>query len=143
MSDSKISKKDNLKQAGLKITTPRLRILEIFETSNERHLSAEEVYKIIVDSKQDVGIATVYRVLTQFAESGILHRHNFDSGHSVFELEKGEHHDHLLCVKCGRVIEFLDQKIENRQLEIAHENNFDITDHSLIIYGICASCKKN
>lgn len=143
MSDSKISKKDNLKQAGLKITTPRLKILEIFKTSSERHLSADEIYKIIVDTKQDIGIATVYRVLTQFEESGILNRHNFDSGHSVFELDKGEHHDHLLCVKCGKVSEFLDQQIEKRQLEIAKTKKFEMTDHSLIIYGICASCQKD
>jgi len=140
MSKKKLPSADSLKQAGLKVTAPRLKILEIFETCGRRHLSADDVYKMIVESGLYVGIATVYRVLTQFEKADILCRHNFDSDHSVFELNKGEHHDHLLCMKCGKVHEFLDDEIERRQLKIAKKNNFEITDHSLVIYGICAAC---
>jgi len=141
MSSENLANTENLKQAGLKITTPRLQILELFETTNRRHLNADDVYKLILDAKLDIGIATVYRVLTQFEEAGILQRHNFDSGHSVYELNKGQHHDHLLCIKCGKVDEFLDDEIEKRQLRIAKKKDFEITDHSLIIYGICTACK--
>lgn len=130
----------DLKKAGLKITTPRLKILEILEGAKEHHLSAEDIYRAILDTGEDFGLATVYRVLTQFEEAGLVKRHNFEGGQSVFELDHGEHHDHLVCVKCGRVEEFVDPVIEQRQEEIAKNAGFSITDHSLNIYGICQSC---
>lgn len=132
--------KINLKQAGLKNTLPRRRILEILESAKDHHLSAEDIYRELLDSGEEIGLATVYRVLTQFHEAGLVIRHNFESGQSVFELDSGEHHDHLVCVKCGRVEEFVDETIEKRQDEIAQEAGFTITDHSLNIYGICGEC---
>lgn len=129
-----------LKEAGLKITMPRLKVLQILEQSPEHHLSAEGVYKALLDLGEDVGLATVYRVLTQFEIAGLVSRHNFEGGYSVFELTQGEHHDHLVCVKCGRVEEFLDDMIEQRQKLIAEKAGFRMTDHSLNIYGLCPKC---
>lgn len=128
----------DLKNAGLKATLPRLKILELFETSKERHLSAEDVYKILITAGEDVGLATVYRVLTQFEEAGLLSRHHFESGKAVFELNKGTHHDHIVCVRCGRVEEFYDEEIEKRQQKAAESRGFKMHEHSLMIYGICA-----
>ncbi len=131
-----------LKKAGLKTTMPRLRILEFLENSRNRHMSAEEIYQILKDAGEDVGLATVYRVLTQFETAGLVMRHKFEDGRSVYELDQGEHHDHILCVKCGRVDEFIDETIEKRQRAIADENGYAMTDHALYIYGICPKCQK-
>jgi Fur family ferric uptake transcriptional regulator len=130
-----------LKDAGLKITMPRLKILHILEQSVEHHLSAEDVYKGLLEMGEDVGLATVYRVLTQFEAAGLVSRHNFEGGFSVFELIQGEHHDHLVCIKCGRVEEFIDSMIEQRQHMIAERAGFNMTDHALTIYGYCRSCQ--
>lgn len=130
-----------LKDVGLKITMPRLKILQILEQSKQHHLSAEDVYKALLDMGEEVALATVYRVLTQFEAAGLINRHNFEGGFSVFELSIGEHHDHLVCVKCGRVEEFIDELIEKRQQLIAEKANFKMTDHSLNIYGLCLSCQ--
>ncbi len=130
----------DLKNAGLKATLPRLKILELFEKSDNRHLSAEDVYKILLGSGDDVGLATVYRVLTQFEDAGLLIRHHFESGKAVFELNQGSHHDHIVCVKCGVVEEFYDAEIERRQQEAAESRGFKIQDHSLMIYGVCKKC---
>jgi Fur family transcriptional regulator, ferric uptake regulator len=130
----------DLKNAGLKATLPRLKILELFEKSDERHLSAEEVYKVLLNAGDDVGLATVYRVLTQFEDAGLLVRHHFESGKAVFELNEGEHHDHIVCVKCGRVEEFYDEEIERRQKEAAESRGFTMQEHSLMIYGLCDEC---
>lgn len=132
----------DLKKAGLKITTPRIKILQILENSKQHHLSAEDVYKILLESGDDIGLATVYRVLTQFEEASLVIRHNFAEGHSVFELDSGAHHDHLVCVKCGRVKEFIDEVIEERQQYVAKQAGYTITDHHLNIYGICKDCNK-
>jgi Fur family ferric uptake transcriptional regulator len=129
-----------LKDAGLKITLPRLKVLQILEESRNHHLSAEGVYKALLATGEDVGLATVYRVLTQFEAAGLVSRHNFEGGYSVFELSQGEHHDHLVCVKCGRVEEFVDDVIEQRQKAIAEHAHFKMTDHALNIYGICPQC---
>lgn len=131
---------ENLKKAGLKNTGPRRKILEIMETAKEHHLSAEAIYRAFIDQGEDIGLATVYRVLTQFEEAGLVVKHHFEGGQSVFELDTGEHHDHLVCVKCGRVTEFVDKNIEKRQSEIAEEAGFTITDHNLTIYGMCGGC---
>ncbi|KTC66854.1 ferric uptake regulation protein [Legionella birminghamensis] len=131
-----------LKDAGLKITMPRLKVLQILEQSKEHHLSAENVYKALLDMGEDVGLATVYRVLTQFEAAGLVARHNFEGGYSVFELTQGDHHDHLVCVKCGRVDEFVDEVIEERQRLIAERAHFKMTDHALNIYGLCPNCQK-
>ncbi len=133
---------NDLKKAGLKITLPRVKILEILEKEKTLHLSAEDIYRILLESGDDIGLATVYRVLTQFEEAGLVVRHHFEEGRSVFELDHGAHHDHLVCVKCGGVEEFLDSVIEQRQSEVAEEKGFMITDHSLNIYGICRRCQK-
>ncbi|MEE8285366.1 MAG: ferric iron uptake transcriptional regulator [Gammaproteobacteria bacterium] len=127
-----------LKRAGLKATVPRRRILEILETSGTHHLSAEDVYRELLEAGDDVGLATIYRVLTQFESAGLVSRHHFESGHAVFELERGHHHDHVICVQCGKVEEFFDQAIENRQKSIVEKMGFDIQDHSLVIYGNCS-----
>jgi Fur family ferric uptake transcriptional regulator len=132
----------DLKKAGLKITLPRVKILQILENAQSHHLSAEDVYRVLLESDEDIGLATVYRVLTQFEEAGLVIRHNFEGGHSVFELNHGTHHDHLVCVKCGKVEEFLDSVIEQRQQEIAEKAGYRITDHSLNMYGICPDCQK-
>lgn len=135
----------NLKSAGLKATLPRLKILELFEQSEERHLSAEDVYKVMITAGDDVGLATVYRVLTQFEDAGLLVRHHFESGKAVFELNEGEHHDHIVCVKCGHVEEFYDEEIERRQEQAAKTRGFKIQEHSLMIYGVCQNdkCERN
>jgi Fur family ferric uptake transcriptional regulator len=126
-----------IRKAGLKVTVPRLKILEVLEQHPEEHLSAEDVYKLLLEKNEDIGLATVYRVLTQFEAAALVIRHNFESGSSVFELNRGDHHDHILCVVCGRVEEFLDKTIERRQREIAKKMGFEIEDHSLVIYGRC------
>ena len=131
-----------LKDAGLKITLPRIKVLQILESASDHHLSAEDVYKRLLDMGDDVGLATVYRVLTQFETAGLIHRHNFEGGHSVFELSHGEHHDHLVCIKCGLVEEFVDEVIESRQKIIAEESGFKMTDHALTIYGLCRPCQE-
>lgn len=136
--------RQDLRKAGLKITLPRLKVLEILEHSKQRHLSAEDVYKALLEMGEEIGLATVYRVLTQFEGAGLVSRLNIDGGHAVFELEDGAHHDHLFCVKCNRIIEFYDEVIEERQRAIANANGFEMTDHSLYIYGICnrEDCQK-
>lgn len=139
MSEDKLENQD-LKKAGLKVTLPRLKILSILENASQRHMSAEEVYKKLLESGDDVGLATVYRVLTQFEAAELVIRHHFDTGHAVFELNEGAHHDHLVCVKCGNVEEFIDKVIEQRQVAIAKKFGFEITAHCLYIYGVCKSC---
>ena len=131
-----------LRRVGLKVTHPRMRILQIFEEDGIHHLTAEDVYKKLLAYQEDIGLATVYRVLTQFETAGLVTRHHFEGGHSVFELNQGAHHDHILCVKCGRVDEFVDAEIESRQKKIASAKGYEMTDHSLYIYGICSSCRK-
>ncbi|HKI80614.1 MAG TPA: ferric iron uptake transcriptional regulator [Pseudodesulfovibrio sp.] len=132
----------DLKKAGLKATHPRIKILQILEGSDTRHMGAEDVYKALLDTGEDVGLATVYRVLTQFEAAGLVARHHFEGGHSVFELNHGDHHDHILCVKCGRVDEFIDDIIERRQREIAAKAGYAMTAHSHYIYGICPECQQ-
>ena len=129
-----------LRQVGLKVTVPRLKILELLEQAKTRHLSAEDIYKTLLESGEDIGLATVYRVLTQFESAGLVIRQNFEDTYSVFELNQGPHHDHLVCIKCGRVDEFVDKAIERRQKMVAQRANYQMTDHSLIIYGICTKC---
>ena len=124
----------DLKKAGLKATLPRIRILNIMEDSSERHMSAEDVYKTLLDHGEEVGLATVYRVLTQFEAAGLVMRHNFDSGHSVFELDRGTHHDHMVCLKTGKVIEFQNDEIERLQKEISAEHGYELVEHSLVLY---------
>ena len=130
-----------LREAGLKVTAPRVKILKILENADPHHMSAEDVYRQLVQMGEDVGLATVYRVLTQFEAAGLVRRHNFEGGHSVFEIEHGEHHDHLVCVNCGTVEEFVDEVIEKRQHSIADQAHFQMTDHSLTIYGVCQGCQ--
>lgn len=127
----------DLKASGLKATLPRLKILDIFQNSSVRHLTAEDVYKILLADNMDVGLATVYRVLTQFEQAGLLNRNHFESGKAIFELNQGSHHDHLVCLDCGRVEEFVDEEIEARQQRIAAERGFKIAEHALAIYGSC------
>jgi Fur family ferric uptake transcriptional regulator len=127
----------DLKDAGLKATAPRLKIINLFETSRVRHLSAEDVYKQLLSEGLDIGLATVYRVLTQFEQAGLLARHHFESGKAVFELNEGRHHDHLVCMNCGRVEEFYDPEIEKRQTKIARERGFEIREHALYLYAEC------
>jgi len=133
--------KQNLKEVGLKVTLPRIKILSILDNSSERHMSAEDVYKALLDANEEVGLATVYRVLTQFEQAGMVVRHHFEGGHSVFELDEGEHHDHLVCLKCGKVREFTDDTIEQRQHDIATRAGFTLQDHSLYLYGVCKACQ--
>lgn len=130
-----MSENQELRKAGLKVTLPRVKILQILEQSVQRHLSAEDVYKALLEAGDDVGLATVYRVLTQFEQAGLVERHNFDGGHSVFELDNGEHHDHLVCTESGKVIEFHNEKIEQIQIQVAKELGYELTGHSLILYG--------
>jgi len=132
-----LSNPSDLKNIGLKATLPRLKILDLFEQSNKRHMTAEEIYRLLTDDGQDIGLATVYRVLTQFEQAGLLMRHHFDSDKAVFELKQGDHHDHLVCLQCGKVEEFVDAEIEKRQHRIAKERGFAINDHSLQIYADC------
>ncbi len=126
-----------IKKAGLKVTLPRMRLLDILAKNEGVHLSAEEIYKKFLDSDEEIGLATVYRVLTQFEAAGLVKRHHFESGQAVFELDSGTHHDHLVCVKCGKVIEFCDDVIEKRQQDIAKREGFKLTDHSMVLYGEC------
>ena len=129
-----MEQRKELRKAGLKVTLPRLKILEIFENSKLRHLSAEDMYKELLDSGEDIGLATVYRVLTQFEAAGLVTRHNFEGGHSVFELDDGEHHDHMVCVESGEVIEFFNEDIEALQRAMAKEHGFELLDHNLVLY---------
>ena len=130
-----------LRRAGLKVTLPRMKILDILEHTSSRHQSAEDVYKALLDTGEDIGLATVYRVLTQFEAAGLVNRHHFEGGHSVFELNEGSHHDHIVCVKCGQVDEFIDETIEKRQKAIAIDLGYELTDHCLYMYGICKKCQ--
>ncbi|MDA1339254.1 MAG: ferric iron uptake transcriptional regulator [Proteobacteria bacterium] len=127
----------NLKETGLKATLPRLKVLNIFENSKDKHLSAEDIYKVMLSSSEDVGLATIYRVLTQFEQAGLLVRHHFESGKAVYELNEQSHHDHIVCLQCGHVEEFFDSEIENRQTIVAKEKGFQIIEHSLYIYADC------
>lgn len=129
-----MQQRQELRKAGLKITLPRLKILEILEESKQRHLSAEDIYKELLQSGEDIGLATVYRVLTQFESAGLITRHNFEGGHSVFELDDGDHHDHMVCVETGDVIEFVNEEIERLQHSIAEEYGYELLDHSLVLY---------
>ena len=130
-----------LRKAGLKVTLPRVKILQILENSDNKHLSAEDVYKALIGAEEDVGLATVYRVLTQFESAGLVMRHHFEGGHSIFELTSVDHHDHIVCNNCGKVEEFFDELIEGQQEQIAKKYGFKITDHSMYLYGICQECQ--
>lgn len=136
-----MSSSKELKEAGLKTTLPRLRILAILEQGKLRHYTAEDVYKELLDAGEEIAFATVYRVLTQFENAGLILRHNFEGGRSVFELDDGEHHDHMVCAKCTKVSEFFDPLIEERQKLVAEEHGFKLEDHSLYLYGICKDCQ--
>lgn len=137
------SENQELRKVGLKVTLPRVKILQILENSANKHMSAEDVYKALIESDQDVGLATVYRVLTQFEAAGLVMRHHFEGGHSVFELTSADHHDHMVCNQCGKVEEFFDRIIENQQDKIAEKYGFKITDHSMYLYGLCSGCQKS
>ena len=132
---------DDLKSTGLKATLPRLKILEIFQGGKQRHMTAEDVFRVLLNERSDIGLATVYRVLTQFEQAGILLRSNFESGKAVYELNEGQHHDHFVCTSCGKVEEFYDPEIEKRQQLIADRMGWTIQDHSMSLYGQCARCK--
>lgn len=137
-----ILESNDLRNVGLKVTLPRVKILEILENqTEEKHLSAEKVYKILLRDNEEIGLATVYRVLTQFETAGLVTRHHFEGGNSVFELNRGSHHDHIVCMKCGKVDEFTDSVIEKHQLDIAKKLGYQLTDHSLYLYGFCSKCK--
>ncbi|MDE0949074.1 MAG: ferric iron uptake transcriptional regulator [Candidatus Thioglobus sp.] len=131
---------EDLKSAGLKVTLPRLKILEVLEKSPNHHLSAEDIYRVLIEQNEEVGVATIYRVLSQFEESGIVQKLNFENNQAVYELCGLEHHDHLVCVKCNKIIEFQDDVIEKHQLQIAKKHGFELTDHSLYLYGLCKDC---
>lgn len=133
---------EQIKSRGLKVTGPRLKILNLFENLPDEHMSADDVYRIVLEEKMDIGVATVYRVLTQFEEAGILTRHHFEGGKAVYELNRGDHHDHIVCLECGRVSEFFDKEIEALQERIAKQNGYRIVDHALYMYGICGECQK-
>jgi Fur family ferric uptake transcriptional regulator len=128
---------NDIRQAGLKVTLPRVKILEILENSEQKHLSAEDVYKILLEKDEEIGLATVYRVLTQFEGAGLVQRHNFEGGHSVFELDRGTHHDHIVCLDCGHVEEFFDETIESCQHKMAERLGFELADHSMVLYANC------
>ncbi len=132
-----------IRDAGLKVTVPRMKILEVLERCGDQHVSAEDVYKILLQQGEEISLATIYRVLTQFETAELVNRHNFEGGFAVFELNRGGHHDHIMCVVCGKVVEFTDDLIEKRQHEIAQQHGFEIEDHSLVIYGRCdnPACK--
>jgi len=134
-----------LRKAGLKVTLPRVKILELLEQAERHHMSAEEVYKALIEQGEDVGLATVYRVLTQFEQAGIVERHNFENNLSVFEITQEEHHDHLVCDICGKIVEFHNEVIEEEQLKVAKEHGFKLSGHSLVLYGICNNqeCQDN
>ncbi len=136
-------KTNNLKNSGLIVTLPRLKILELFEQSEVRHLSADDIYKKLILIDEKVSLATIYRVLTQFQTANLLIRHHFEDGRSVFELNEGSHHDHLVCDRCGKIEEFFDETIEKAQHKIADKFGFRITDHNLQIFGVCPACQKN
>jgi Fur family ferric uptake transcriptional regulator len=133
---------NDLKKAGLKVTLPRMKILDLMESSTVRHQSAEDIYQALRDEGEEVGLATVYRVLTQFEAAGLVTRHHFEGGQAVFELNREGHHDHIVCVGCGKVEEFVDEIIEQQQAKIADKKGYVITDHSLILYGKCPECQK-
>jgi len=132
---------DELKSTGLKATLPRLKVLEIFQKGSQRHMSAEDVFRVLLEDRSDVGLATVYRVLTQFEQAGILTRSNFEGGKAVYELNEGQHHDHLVCLDCGRVEEFFDAEIENRQNAVAKSRGFELAEHALSLYAHCTKDK--
>jgi len=132
---------EELKNSGLKATLPRIKVLEVFQNTSQRHMSAEDVFRVLLADHADIGLATVYRVLMQFEQAGILSRNHFESGKAVFELNEGKHHDHLVCLDCGRVEEFYDAEIEKRQNEVARERGFQLHEHSLSLYADCI--KKN
>ncbi len=131
---------DELKSTGLKATLPRLKILEIFQKGAQRHMTAEDVYRVLLEERTDIGLATVYRVLTQFEQASLLTRSNFESGKAVYELNEGQHHDHFVCTRCGKVEEFYDPEIEKRQQLIAQNKGWEVEDHAMALYGRCASC---
>ncbi|MGJ7581531.1 ferric iron uptake transcriptional regulator [Variovorax sp. RHLX14] len=131
---------DELKNTGLKATLPRLKILEIFQTGTQRHMTAEDVFRVLLNERSDIGLATVYRVLTQFEQAGILERSHFESGKAVYELNEGTHHDHLICTSCGKVEEFYDAEIERRQQMIAKDKGWIMQDHAMSLYGLCGEC---
>ncbi len=134
----------DLRNAGLKVTLPRVKILQILENqATDRHLTAEQVYKILLSEDEEIGLATVYRVLTQFEAAGLVTRHHFEGGNSVFELSDGDHHDHIMCIKCGKVDEFADNIIEIQQKQIAQRLGYELTAHGLYLYGYCPNCKKS
>ncbi len=133
---------DELKSTGLKATLPRLKILEIFQKGTQRHMTAEDVFRVLLEERSDIGLATVYRVLTQFEQAGILSRNNFESGKATYELNEGKHHDHFVCTACGKVEEFYDPEIEKRQLLVAQSKGWVVQDHSMALYGHCAQCAK-
>ena len=135
-----MSDPQSLKNMGLKATFPRLKILELFEKSTQRHMTAEDVFRVLLEERSDIGLATVYRVLTQFEQAGILIRSNFESGKAVYELNEGQHHDHFVCTSCGKVEEFYDAEIEKRQQSIAKAKGWVVHDHSMALYGQCAEC---
>jgi Fur family transcriptional regulator, ferric uptake regulator len=137
-----MDKIDELKSTGLKATLPRLKILEIFQSGEQRHMTAEDVYRVLLNHHSDIGLATVYRVLTQFEQAGILERSHFESGKAVYELNEGTHHDHLVCTSCGKVEEFYDAEIERRQQMIAKDKGWVLQDHAMSLYGLCADCVK-
>jgi Fur family ferric uptake transcriptional regulator len=132
-----LSNIDELKSTGLKATLPRLKILEVFQRASQRHMTAEDVFRVLLEERSDIGLATVYRVLTQFEQAGILSRSHFESGKAVYELNEGQHHDHLVCLDCGRVEEFYDAQIEARQQAVAQSKGFSIADHALSLYAHC------
>ena len=133
----------NLEKVGLKTTQPRLKVLNVLETSEVRHMTAEDVYKQLLQSEQEVGLATVYRILTQFETAGLVIRHNFEGGRALYELCDGAHHDHMVCVECGKVFEFVDRTIEQRQRNVAAKAGFVMEDHSLSLYGVCKGMKES
>ncbi|MDM0115517.1 ferric iron uptake transcriptional regulator [Variovorax sp. J22R133] len=137
-----MDKIDELKSTGLKATLPRLKILEIFQTGGKRHMTAEDVFRVLLNDHSDIGLATVYRVLTQFEQAGILERSHFESGKAVYELNEGTHHDHLVCTSCGKVEEFYDAEIERRQQMIAKDKGWTLQDHAMSLYGLCGDCVK-
>ncbi len=134
---------DELKSTGLKATLPRLKILELFQKGHPRHMTAEDVFRLLLQENSDVGLATVYRVLTQFEQAGILNRSHFESGKAVYELNEGQHHDHLVCTRCGTVEEFYDPEIERRQQMIAQTKGWTMQDHAMSLYGLCPKCEAN
>ena len=138
-----MSESEQIREAGLKVTVPRAKILAILERNAKRHMSAEDVFRELLAEEAEIGLATVYRVLTQFESAGLVCRRNFDNAQSVFELNRGEHHDHLVCTRCGGIVEFADPRIEERRLAVAEDNGFLTEDHSLIIYGICPACRQD